>query len=72
MKKILLVLFMVASFSGVHAQNKTQQKKINYFVEAAVKEFNLNKDQQKELLDARSAYIDKYMAIMKDFNEATI
>ena len=65
MKKLLLVLIMVASFTGVYGQNKTQEKKIKYFVEAAVKEFDLNKDQHKELLDARNAYITDYMSVSK-------
>ncbi|MDO7173106.1 hypothetical protein [Mariniflexile sp. AS56] len=65
MKKLALVLIMIASFTGVYAQNKTQDKKIKYFVEAAVKEFSLNEDQHKELLDARNAYITDYMTAAK-------
>lgn len=72
MKKLILVLLMVTSFAGVNAQNKTQEKKINYFVDAAVTEFQLNKDQQKELLAARIAYIDNFMAIMKDAKDGAI
>ena len=67
MKKLVLVLIMIASFTGVSAQNKTQEKKIKYFVEAAVKEFDLNKDQEKELLDARNGYVSDFMAVQKDF-----
>lgn len=72
MKKILLVLVMVASFSGVYGQNKTQEKKINYFVDAAAKEFSLDSDQKKELLEARHAYISDFMAVQKDSKSGTI
>lgn len=65
MKKLVLVLVMMASFTGLNAQNKTQEKKIKYFVEAAVKEFSLNADQHKQLLDARNAYITDYMKVSK-------
>lgn len=65
MKKLVLVLVLMASFTGMTAQNKTQEKKIKYFVEAAVKEFSLNADQHKQLLDARNAYITDYMKVSK-------
>ena len=62
MKKIILALLMMISIGAV-AQNKSQEKKIKYFVEAATKEFSLDAKQSKELLDARNAYITEFMAV---------
>ncbi|WP_066219006.1 hypothetical protein [Formosa haliotis] len=72
MKKILLLLLVLVSFSTMYGQNKSQQKKIDYFVNAADKEFNLNESQHKALLDARNAYITDYMGVMKDFKSGSI
>lgn len=72
MKKLILLLLVTVSFSTVYGQNKKQEKKIKYFVEAAVQEYDLNKDQEKQLLDARNAYITEYMAVMKDFKAENI
>jgi uncharacterized membrane protein YqgA involved in biofilm formation len=65
MKHIILVLALVLSVGTTLGQNKTQEKKINYFVEAAAKEFSLNIEQSKELLSARIAYVDNFMAVNK-------
>ncbi|GIZ08879.1 hypothetical protein [Flavobacterium sp. UMI-01] len=64
MKKIVFAMMMMLVFSGAFAQNKTQEKKIKYFVEAATKEFSLDAAQSKQLLDARNAYITGYMDVM--------
>ena len=63
MKKIVVVLVILVSFSGAFAQNRTQEKKIKYFVEAATKEFSLNVAQSKELLAARTTYITNFMEV---------
>ncbi len=63
MKKIVFVLVMMISFSGVFAQNKTQEKKIKYFVEAATKEYSLDAAKSKELLAARNTYITNFMDV---------
>ncbi|WPR71362.1 hypothetical protein SLW70_15720 [Flavobacterium sp. NG2] len=63
MKKIIVAFLMMVSV-GAFAQNKTQEKKIKYFVEAATKEFNLDAKQSNELLDARNNYITGYMDVM--------
>ncbi len=63
MKKILLImLFLTVSMS--FGQDKYQMKKINYFVDAAQKEYNLDKTKTKELLDARTAYFNDYQKVM--------
>ncbi|MDW5288065.1 hypothetical protein [Formosa sp. PL04] len=72
MKKILFILMLVCSFSSAFAQNKTQEKKINYFVDAANKEFSLDKAQTKSLLKARNTYVSEYMAVTKDFKAGTL
>ena len=64
MKKIVLVLMMMVSFSGAFAQNKTQEKKIKYFVDAATTEFALDAAKSKELLKARNTYITNFMEVM--------
>lgn len=72
MKKIALLLLLLVSFSSVKAQNKTQEKKINYFVEAAATTFSLDASKTKELLDARNVYVSKFMAINKAGNAGTL
>ncbi|WP_366184010.1 hypothetical protein [Flavobacterium ovatum] len=64
MKKIVLVLMMMVSFSGVFAQNKSQEKKIKYFVDAATTEFKLDASKSKELLNARNTYITNFMDVI--------
>ncbi|WP_211316278.1 hypothetical protein [Flavobacterium faecale] len=65
MKKIVLVLMMMVTFSAAFAQNKTQEKKIKYFVDAATTEFKLDASKSKELLDARNTYITNFMDVLK-------
>lgn len=51
MKKIILTLVLFVTVSVSFGQAKWQQDKINQFVDAAVKEYNLD-DSQKEILTA--------------------
>lgn len=69
MKKLLVfVLFLTVSVT--FGQNiKTQQKKIEYFVEAATKEFNLSADQTKELLVFRTEMAQSYLDLNKAVKE---
>jgi hypothetical protein len=60
MKKIILTLLLVVSISVTYGQNKYQERQNKYYVEAAVKEFNLNEDQQKELTDIRTVMVLAY------------
>ena len=48
MKQIIIALVLIGSITTAFGQNKWQQKQINYFVEAATKEYNLNEGQVKE------------------------
>lgn len=70
MKKIFLTLLLVVGFSSVYGQQKWQMKKINYFVDAAAKEFNLDKDAKAKLLEVRTAYFLDYMKTMKEAKAA--
>ncbi|MCW2119011.1 hypothetical protein [Flavobacterium sp. 7A] len=63
MKQITITLLVFFTMSMAFAQDKYQMKKINYFVDAAQKEFNLNKNQTKELLDNRTAYFNDYQKV---------
>lgn len=72
MKKIVLGLVMMILSLGVFAQNKTQEKKIKYFVDAATKEFSLDTKQNKELLDARNAYITEFMEVQEQVKSGAI
>lgn len=72
MKKIVLGVVMMILSVGVFAQNKTQEKKIKYFVEAATKEFSLDAKQNKELLDARNTYISEFMDVQEQVKSGAI
>ncbi|MCW2119010.1 hypothetical protein [Flavobacterium sp. 7A] len=63
MKKIVLVFVMMISFVGAIAQNKSQEKKIKYFVDSATTEFKLDDAKSKELLKARNTYVTNYMEV---------
>ena len=65
MKRIILTLIVVLTVSVTFGQNKWQQEKINYFVEAAVKEYNLNEDQKAELIDFRTKMVMDYSNAQK-------
>ena len=63
MKQIILTLLVFFTVSISFGQDKYQMKKINYFVDAAQKEFSLNAKQTKELLDNRTAYFNDYQKV---------
>ena len=65
MKKIILTLLLVVAFTATYGQQKWQMKKINYFVDAAAKEFNLDKKAKAKLLEVRTSYFMDYMKTMK-------
>lgn len=64
MKQIILTLLVFFTVVISFGQDKYQMKKINYFVDAAQKEFSLDKTKTKELLDARTAYFNDYQKVM--------
>ncbi|CAH8284190.1 hypothetical protein EV196_103295 [Mariniflexile fucanivorans] len=72
MKQIILVLILTMAVSTTFGQDKWQQKKIDYFVEAATKEFKLDNKQKKELLVLRTDYFNDYMVIIKNGKEGEI
>lgn len=72
MKKIVLTLLLVVAFTATYGQQKWQMKKINYFVDEAAKEFNLDKKAKAKLLDARTVYFMDYMKTMKEAKEEAL
>lgn len=57
MKNILILLFVGLSFTGVKAQSSEKEVKINNFLEAAIKEFQLDNEKTFQVLEARQAYM---------------
>lgn len=55
MKKICFALLLITVASFAQAQN-LNEKRVQYFVTAATKEFNLDKGKEKQLYDARMVY----------------
>ena len=72
MKKIILTLLLVVSFSAIYGQNKFQERQNKYFVEAAAKEYNLNEAQQKELTELRTTMVVAYGESQKEAKAGTI
>lgn len=72
MKKILLVLLVLMVTQTTIGQNKWQQKQINYFVEEATKEYDLNKSQVKDLKKARLEMVTGYSNLSKISKEGKI
>ncbi len=60
MKKIILTLFLAITFTATYSQSKHQERQTKYFVEAAAKEYSLNKAQQDELKDLRTDMVVAY------------
>ncbi|UMB61709.1 hypothetical protein MHL31_05760 [Lutibacter sp. A80] len=70
MKKVILLIILLVTVSTTFGQKiKTQQKKINHFVEAATKEYDLNKDQVKELVEFRTEMVQSYLDLNKAVKE---
>ena len=61
MKRIILVLTLLMAVTASFAQDKWQQKQINYFVDSAVKEYSLSENQQKELMTLRTTVVMSYV-----------
>lgn len=72
MKKIVLAALFMLTATVTFGQNKWQQKKIDYFVEAAAKEFKLDKKQTNKLLKVRTTYFLEYMEIVKKAKSGVI
>ncbi len=53
MKKIILLLLTVVSFSTAYGQSKWHEKQNNYFVEKAAKEYDLTAIQKEDLRSNR-------------------
>lgn len=65
MKKIVLAGLMFFAVTIVFGQNAYQMKKIDFFVDEAVKEFSLDKKQTKQLHKKRVDYFNDYIAVIK-------
>lgn len=68
MKQIILTIVVFFTVAVSFGQDKYQMKKVNYFVEAAQKEYSLDKTQRKDLLDARIAYFKEYQKVLLLFS----
>ncbi len=72
MKKILITLLLFVTFTVVYGQNKYQERQNNHYVEAAAKEFNLDKKQQVELSEIRMEMVSAYISSNKSFKAGDI
>ncbi|WP_346882156.1 hypothetical protein [uncultured Algibacter sp.] len=72
MKRALLVLLMVTAFANVGAAQSSHQRKTEYFVEEATKEFKLNRKKRKELLQIRQKYVKDFVGAGKEFRKGNI
>lgn len=71
MKKIAL-LFTMFAFSAIMFGQSLKEKKTQYFVDAATKEYSLNKDQAKELLAVRVVLMDELSAIFQKVKDGEV
>lgn len=71
MKKIAL-LFTMFAFSAIMFGQGLKEKKIQYFVDAATKEYKLNKDQTKELMAARVVLMDELSSIFQKVKDGEV
>jgi len=71
MKRLVLTM-VIAMMVILGFAQKWQENKINYFVNAATKEFSLSKDQKATLLKARTAYINASMETNKQLKSGEI
>ena len=71
MKKIVLLFSMIAFCAVMFGQN-LKERKIQYFVDAATKEYSLNQEQQKELLNVRTGFVDELSSIFAQFKNGEI
>lgn len=72
MKKIIFTLVLILSISAVYSQGKYHYRQNTYYVEAAAKEFSLDKKQQKELSEVRMEMVKAYMTSNKAFKNEEI
>lgn len=72
MKKIIIVLITVLSFSSMYSQGKFHQRQNTHYVEAAAKKFNLDAKQEATLSEVRMDMVKAYMSSNKAFNNDEI
>lgn len=72
MKKIIIALILVLSFSSAYSQGKYHQRQNTYYVEAATKEYSLDKKQQEELSEIRMEMVTIYITNNKAFKNDEI
>lgn len=71
MKKIAL-LFTMFAFSAIMFGQGLKEKKTQYFVDAAAKEYSLTKEQTKELLAARVVLMDELSSIFQKVKDGSV
>ncbi|MDX6747901.1 hypothetical protein SHK09_13975 [Polaribacter sp. PL03] len=72
MRKIVLTLLLLVTFTVTYGQNKYQERQSKYFVEAAAKEFSLSEVQQKELKEIRTKMVVAYGESQVSFKSGAI
>jgi len=72
MKKIVLTLLLFVAFATSYGQGKHHEKQNDYYVEAAAKEFDLDKKQQKEVSEIRMEMVTTYITSNKSLKAGDI
>lgn len=72
MKKIIFTLVLFLSISAMYSQGKYHYRQNAYYIEAAAKEFSLDKKQQEELSEVRMEMVKAYMSSNKAFKDDEI
>jgi len=72
MKKIIFTLILILTISTTYSQGKYHQRQNAHYVEAAAKEFSLDKKQQEELSEVRMEMVKAYMTSNKAFKNEEI
>ena len=67
MKKLIIALLLFATVATSYGQNKYHERQNEAYIEAAAKEFDLDKKQQKELSEIRMEMVTAYITSNKAF-----
>ena len=72
MKQIVLTLLLFVAFTTSYAQGPYHERQNAHYVEAAAKEFDLDKKQQKELSEIRMEMVTTYITSNKSYKGGDI
>lgn len=72
MKRALLVLLVITAFTNVGVAQASHERKTEYFVSEATKEFKLNRKDRKELLKVRQKYVKDFVGAGREFRKGNI